>query len=57
MGTIHSEAKRTIATMGRSEAGGMRKQPKKTAQVKKNIEVAVGRNPIARLFGRRKPKN
>ena len=55
MGTRHSEATRTIATMVRSEAGGMSKQPKKTEQVKKNIEVAVGRNTIARLFGRTTP--
>ena len=35
MGTRHSEATRTSATMGRSEAGGMSKKTKKTAQVKK----------------------
>ena len=34
----------------------MSKQPNKTAQVKKNIEVALGRNPISRLFDRKKPK-
>ena len=34
----------------------MSKQPKKTVQVKRKKEVAVGRNPIARFFGRKTPK-
>ena len=51
VGTGHSEATRTSTTMGRSEAIGMRKQLKKTAQVKRNAEATVDRNNITSLFG------
>ena len=56
VGTRHSKSTRIFATMGRSEAGGMSKQPNKTAQVNKNTEVAVGRNPITGFLGRKAPK-
>ena len=56
MGTRHSEATKKNSIMGRQEAGGMIKQTKKTAQVIKNAEVSVGRNPIARFFGRKELK-
>ena len=56
MGTRHSESTSAIASMGRSEAGGLNKQPKKTAQGKKNEEAAVGSNTITRFFGRKAPQ-
>ena len=56
MVTSHSKATRTSATMRRSNAGGIRKQPKKTAQGKKNEEAAVGSNTTASLFGKKAPK-
>ena len=34
----------------------MSKQPKKTAQVKKNSEAEVGSNAITRIFGRKAPE-
>ena len=42
--------------MRRSNTGGIRKQPKKTAQGKKNEEAAVGSNTTASLFGKKAPK-
>ena len=42
--------------MGRSEAGGLSKQPKNMDQVKKNIEATVGRNTVTSFFGRKVPK-
>ena len=56
METRHSEEKRTSATLGRLEGGGMIKQPKNMTQVKKSAEAAVGSNPIASFFGSKAPK-
>ena len=56
METRHSEEKRTSATLGRLEGGGMIKQPKNMTQLKKSAEAAVGSNPIASFFGSKAPK-